>query len=159
MSLEKRKNKKSIFDMINDMFENLQSAITKEFEELFDFSFPKRPLWSIDEGEFSLEPLIDIHPTKDQITIIVDLPKVKSKDDIQLNVSKNTIDLRAKLENKVCYEKWGTFQRKMEFCEFRKTITLPWKIDPEDVKAKFKNGILEIRAKRINEFKSVKIED
>ncbi|MHA1309636.1 MAG: Hsp20/alpha crystallin family protein [Candidatus Helarchaeota archaeon] len=159
MSIERKRDKKNIFDVIDEMFDSLQRAISKEFESFMDFGHINRPLWSVDEECCSLEPLVDIKATKDEVIIVVDLPKVKNKNDIDLNVSKNTIELKAELENKICYEKWGGFQKTIEFCQFRKTINLPWKIDPDKIQAKFKNGILEIRAKRINEFKSIKISD
>jgi HSP20 family protein len=160
MSIEKRKDKKSIFDIMNEMFDQIHNTLDKEFQDMMEFGgfFPK-PSWKINGDCCSLEPLVDIKPTENQITIIVDLPKVNNKDDIELNISKDTIQIIAKLNEEVCYEKWGGIQKRIKFCQFEKTIRIPWKINPEKVEAKFKNGILEVKAKRLSEFKKIDIKD
>ncbi|MHA1230976.1 MAG: Hsp20/alpha crystallin family protein [Candidatus Helarchaeota archaeon] len=159
MSIERKKERRNIFEYINNLFENLHALLTKELEDIFEFGSITKPSWDIDEECCFLEPMADIRTTKDEVIIIIDLPKVRNKENIELNVSKNSIEVRAYLDNKVCYEKWGGYQRKVEFCEFRKTFNIPWEIDPDNVKAKFKNGILEIRAKRTEKYRSIKIED
>lgn len=159
MSIKRDKDEKSIFKLINEMFDQFHRSITKEFQEMMEFGgmFPS-PTWKINGDICSLEPLFDIKASKDKIEIIVDLPKVKSKDDIELNIAKNIIDIKAKLANDVCYEKWSGSQKKAKFRQFEKAIRIPWNLDPEKVQAEFKNGILKITATKLSEFKQIDIE-
>ncbi|MBD3230020.1 MAG: Hsp20 family protein [Candidatus Lokiarchaeota archaeon] len=159
MSIKRKKDEDNIFKIINDMFDQFHRSLTQEFQEMMEFGgIFQKPTWKINGDICSLEPLFDIRPGKDKITIIIDLPKVNNKDDIELNISKNIIDVKAKLSKDVCYEKWSGSQKKAKFRQFEKSIRIPWTIDPDNVEAEFKDGILKITAKRLSEFKKIDIQ-
>lgn len=92
-----------------------------------------------------LEPLTEIQETEDELIVRVDMPCVKSKDEISVNVTEDTVSIEARMEKAVQYERWGTFQRSIRFFKYSKTFTLPTKIDPERAKARFVKNVLELR--------------
>ncbi|MEM4657189.1 MAG: Hsp20/alpha crystallin family protein [Candidatus Methanosuratincola sp.] len=92
-----------------------------------------------------LEPLTEIQETDNELIVRVDMPCVRSKDEITVNVTEDTVSIEAKMEKAVQYERWGTFQRGMRFFKYSKTFTLPTKIDPERAKARFVKNVLELR--------------
>lgn len=92
-----------------------------------------------------LEPLTEIQETDNELIVRVDMPCVKSKDEIAVNVTEDTVSIEAKMEKAVQYERWGTFQRSVRFFKYSKTFTLPTKIDPERAKARFVKNVLELR--------------
>ncbi len=78
------------------------------------------------------EPLVDIIEGDDKLTIVAELPGVEKKD-INLEVEQDTliIDVDAK-------------ERR-----YHKKLKLPCGVRTDDVKATYKNGILEVKLKRL----------
>jgi HSP20 family protein len=70
-----------------------------------------------------------------------DLPLV-SKKDIKVTFDGNSINVEAKLKEKYSEEKLGKFTK---FEYFKKSISLPGKIDSKKTTAKFQNGRLVIK--------------
>ena len=69
-----------------------------------------------------------------------DLPLVNKKD-IKVTFDENSINVEAKLKETYSEEKFG---KKTKFEYFKKTITLPEKIDNKKTSAKFEKGRLKI---------------
>ena len=69
-----------------------------------------------------------------------DLPLVNKKD-IKVTFDENSISVEAKLKETYFEEKFG---KKTKFEYFKKTITLPEKIDNKKTSAKFEKGRLKI---------------
>ena len=128
-------------DWINDLF--------SDFEE-------SHPLWN--GLERCLEPLIDLSTTEDEIIVSVDLPLVRSKQDILLNVSERSIDIKAIMCKTVRWERWGTVQKDVDFNSYRKVIRLLDIIDPSMAKAKFNKGILTVTLPKVRKKVNIKID-
>jgi len=128
-----RRRRRSIFEEFEE--------IDRRVDEFFSSIFQKEPMWDVRAG--TLTPLYDIRETKDSVVVMVDLPYVQ-KDDIELRVSEESIDLSAKLCQPVRYERWGTTQRDCEFKKLSTTIRLPAEVVPDDAVAKFKEGVLTL---------------
>ncbi len=88
------------------------------------------------EGELSneREPVTDVINEKEEIVIISELPGV-SKEDIQLKLSDRMLNIKV-----------DTPERK-----YFKNVRLPAQVDPKSAKAHYKNGVLEVRLKKIGE--------
>lgn len=99
---------------------------------------------SWDAVEKCLEPLINIEDREDSIVVTVDLPCVERKEDIEVNVTENTLEVRARMTKPVRWERWGTIQKDLEFTSFKKFVRLPDKVRPEGARAAFKNGVLRV---------------
>lgn len=80
------------------------------------------------------EPLVDVFESDNEITVIAELPGVE-KDKIKLKVSDN---------NKKLIIKASDTDRK-----YYKEVDLPAEVDPKSAKANYKNGVLEVRLKKI----------
>jgi len=92
-----------------------------------------------------LEPLTEIQDTDTQLIIRMDMPCVNDKNDISVSLKEDSVSIEARMDRVVQFERWGTFQREAKFFRYSKTFALPEKIEPEGSKARFKNGILELR--------------
>jgi HSP20 family protein len=98
-------------------------------------------MWDALEG--SLEPLAHIEEEEKVIRVTVDLPLVR-KQDIKIRVLDDTLDVEAKLNRCVTFDRWGTVQRRCEFRFFHKSIHLPALVTATGAKATFKKGILVV---------------
>ena len=130
--------KRSLIDRMRDFFADIEKDILDTFGKVFE----ERCSW--DPEERCLEPLTNQVETEEEIIITADLPYVK-KDNIDLHVTDDMLDLQATLEQAVKFAQWGTVQRNTEFQKFHKHIKLSTTVDSDNITAVFKGGILEIR--------------
>ncbi|NVM52755.1 MAG: Hsp20/alpha crystallin family protein [Candidatus Helarchaeota archaeon] len=130
--------KKRFIDRMREFFADIEKDIYQAFGELIE----EKCSW--DPEECCLEPLTNVIETEDEILITADLPYVK-KDNIDIHVTDDMLDLQATLERPVRFAQWGTIQRNTEFHKFHKHVKLSSSIDPDKIIATFKGGILQIR--------------
>ncbi|MEM0380358.1 MAG: archaeal heat shock protein Hsp20 [Desulfurococcaceae archaeon] len=80
------------------------------------------------------EPLVDVLENPDEITVVAELPGVE-KDNIKIEVSedKKKLVIKASDTNRKYY----------------KEIDLPSEVEPDSAKANYKNGVLEVKLKKI----------
>ncbi|MCY0868006.1 MAG: Hsp20/alpha crystallin family protein [Desulfurococcus sp.] len=89
------------------------------------------------------EPLIDVFESKDEITVIAEIPGVdKDKIDVKVLEDGSTLVISASDTNRRYY----------------KEVELPARVDPSSAKASYKNGVLEVKLKKAaGERRGVKI--
>ena len=88
-----------------------------------------------------LSPLSCLREFDTHWMVEFDLPLVRKKD-IKVTFDGNTINVEAKLKEKYSEEKLGKITK---FEYFKKSISLPKKIDSKKTTAKFQKGRLEIK--------------
>ena len=141
-------------------FEKMVEEMFKEFEKDFSKNFREiRPLvwgWSVTIGpdgkpvirEFGnvkreglkpgirveREPLVDVFSEDGVVKVVAELPGVE-KQDIKLHATPKTLTISV-----------DTPQRK-----YYKELELPAEIDPKTAKAVYKNGVLEVTLKKVEE--------
>ena len=123
-----------------DPFRNV-TALQDRINRLFDDAFPGANL--IEEDMCSWRPVVDVFNTDPSIIIHVELPGVRRQD---ITVDVKGIHLTIKGERKTnqeISEECCTCQERA-FGIFQRSFTLPNQIDPDKIKAKFKDGVLEI---------------
>lgn len=101
-----------------------------------------------------LSPLSCLREFETNWLLEFDLPLVNKKD-IKITIDKNFISIEAKLKETYLEEKLGV---KSKFEYFKKTITLPQKIDNRKIFAKFNKGRLTITLPKINPGHKIKID-
>ena len=89
-------------------------------------------------------PAVDIFETENELLLKADLPGIDMKD-IDIQLENGTLALRGqrKFENET---KEGGFHRvERSYGTFGRYFTLPDTVDPEHVKADYKNGVLTVK--------------
>lgn len=90
------------------------------------------------------EPLVEVNELEDKVLVIAEMPGVK-KDDIQLKSTPHSLTISTKASE---YDR-----------SYYKEIELPCAINSDYAKARYQNGILEIKLKKLNETqKDIKID-
>lgn len=89
------------------------------------------------------EPLVDVLESENEITVVAEMPGVdKDKIDVKVVEDGKTLIINASNEKKKYY----------------KEVDLPAKVDPESAKATYKNGVLEVKLRKLGkEEKGIKI--
>jgi len=135
----------------------------REMERMFrDFfiapTLRARP-WAFPELTSEMIPDVDLKETEREFTISASLPGM-SKDDINIDVTHDriTISGERKAEEEKPEERYHV--RQQNYGTFRVSYVLPSEVKPDDVKAVYKNGILEVKLPKaeVAEAHKVKIE-
>ena len=105
----------------------------------------------------NLEPLCEVEDREDEILVTFDLPRVR-KENVEINTTEDTVEVIAKMSDSICWERWGSIQKRITFEAFRKQIKLPEKTNPGKTTASFKNGILKITLPKMRKKVLIKIE-
>lgn len=107
--------------------------------------FPEE--WDSSSGTL---PKVDVHEKDKEIILKADLPGV-DREDISLKIQNGKVIIDAssneKEEEKDEEKKYWVRERSMHF---RREISLPKDVDPEEVSAKMKNGTLTIKMPKSN---------
>ncbi|MGH9340500.1 MAG: Hsp20/alpha crystallin family protein [Acidobacteriota bacterium] len=93
-------------------------------------------------------PPVDIFETGDELIVKAELPEVK-REDIDIRVENSTLTLQGerKLNSEIKEDNYHRIERR--YGSFSRSFTLPTTVNPEQIKANYQDGILEIRmAKR-----------
>jgi HSP20 family protein len=121
----------------------------QEMERLLDhFASSKPP--AIRFSPRIWEPAIDIYETDEAIVVMIELAGVK-EEDIEIMVDRSTFVIRG--ERKIAASSRGCTYYQMEIASgpFERGISLPAAIDPEQTKASYQNGIVEVVLPKVKE--------
>ena len=126
--------------MYEDIFDIIEKSILRTLKETRRLLERVRiPL----EREL-IEPLMDIRDEGDYYVIELDLPGVR-KEDIQLYVSPEGIEIRAVRKGVKEEKKEGWIKRERIYIGYQRFIPLPPDADPEKIDAEYRDGVLIIR--------------
>lgn len=146
----------SIFDEVNDMNDRIMRRAYEIFEGNGSLLGRDLDNWLQAEQEFLWRPALELSETDGEFLLEAALSGVDAKD-IDIEVTPDDIVLKADVQHGH-EEKKGT----VHYCEFEagkmfRSIRLPKKINPDKVKAEFRNGLLRLTAEIAEEARAKKI--
>jgi HSP20 family protein len=100
-----------------------------------------------------LAPPIDIFDRDNSVVVRADVPGL-NREDIEVIATDDSICLRGEFKREEKIEEEGFYRRERHAGRFYRTIPMPVAIKPGDVKASFRDGILEITAPKAEEAKA-----
>ncbi len=123
----------------------------RNLNNIFDEFFSNVPAtWN---KEFNLSvPPVNIHETNDSFHVELAAPGL-SKEDFKINLEKGllTISYEKKAENE--NKDYKTHRREFRAESFKRTFTVEDKIDADNIKAKYENGVLHLLLPKKEEVK------
>ena len=99
----------------------------------FPFGMPEFGGWR--------QPAVDIRDAGDTYEVTVELPGI-SKDNVEVNVNRDRLEIRAEETTKEEDQDEGYFQREIGQRSFYRSLTLPPDSDTEKVEAELEDGCL-----------------
>ena len=136
---------------IQDLF-----SIHSEMSRLFDNWY--RPARSRAEGEnLDWLPVVDILEANEHVEIRAEIPGLSEKD-VQVSVTDDVLTLKGEKTqaNEENDQKYHRVER--SYGRFQRSFTLPANLNPEDIKAKFTNGILIVSIPKAKEVQPKEIQ-
>ena len=131
-------------------------GLRHEMNSLFDRFFDWRPFG---EGrEMSIwRPALDVSETPKEVLVKAELPGMDPKE-IDISLSQNVLTLRGEKKQEK-EEKDKSFHRiERSYGAFSRSVQLPSDVDPEDVDATYKDGVLQLKLKKTEKSVAKKIE-
>jgi HSP20 family molecular chaperone IbpA len=101
-------------------------------------------------------PAVDVREEDDRYVIEAELPGLK-EEDVKVNLSNGTLTISSDKEEKKEDKDRGYIMRERRSFAFRRSFRLPADAKPEDIKAEFTDGVLEIDVPRAPKAKPKRI--
>ncbi len=113
--------------------------VREEFERLMD-RFTED--WAVDVDR-EVRPRMECFLEDSKMTVRVELPGIDPKD-IEVDVTRNRLTIRAKREEKRAERKRRFIRREMRYGTFERTMELPEGVKADDIRATYRDGVLEL---------------
>lgn len=120
----------------------LTSELDRVFDEPFGSRWPafRKVAWP-EVGAWS--PKVDVFERENRLVTRVDLPGVK-REDVTVEVADGYLTLSGERKREVEEKKDNVFRTEREHGTFYRAVPLPEGVKPEEVKATFADGVLEV---------------
>jgi len=126
------------------------SALHQEIDRVFsDFGAGHWPSFASSTGSAMR---LDVSETDDTIEIDAELPGMDEKD-VEVVLNDNILTIKGEKKHEKEEKKKDYHMVERHFGSFSRSITLPYEVDPESIKATFKKGVLHISAPKPAEVK------
>ena len=149
-------------DIMAQMRKQVES-LEKRFEEFMSRGFlaPFESDWP-DTSALTADmpaPKVDIIDKGKKVVVRAEIPGF-DKDDIDVSVTGNSVTLKGTVKDEKKNEEGDFYQSEVRQMSFSRSLMLPAEVDSAKAKAKFNNGILEIKLpkKKTEEKKKVSID-
>lgn len=136
-------------------FERLTGSVSMEEEheeERKDSSKNgKKGDWLEEENE-GAELAVDVYQTQTDIIVQTMVAGVKPED-LDLTIARDLVTISGKREDARNVSDENYFSKELYWGKFSRTISLPQEVEPEEVDATEKHGLLTIRLKKVDKEK------
>ncbi len=128
-----------------------------DFDQVIDRF--RSPSWLTEELDGAIRPRIESYIDDGKITVRADMPGIDPKD-IEVKVTDNVLNVRAKREEEKETKNRDFLRREVHYGSYVYSTSLPEGIKADDVKASYRDGVLELVAPMPKELasKDVKIQ-
>ncbi|MBW2220800.1 MAG: Hsp20/alpha crystallin family protein [Deltaproteobacteria bacterium] len=126
------------FSPVRDMF-----SFRNRINHMFDDGF--YPI-NRDEVELSMgswNPVVDVYDNDDSIVIKAELPGI-DKEGIEIDVKDRVLTLKGERSSESEVKDDNYYRRERSFGKFERAFNLPADVEPDKIKADYKDGVLKI---------------
>lgn len=126
----------------------MRSLVPRDlFDSLFDRSWTREIGWpDFFATAFGPQhPLVDIEEQKDRYVVKADVPGF-DRESIDVEINNNVLSISGRVDEKSETKDTdrGYVRRERRYGAFRRSFGLPEDVDPDKIKASFKDGVLQI---------------
>ena len=111
--------------------------------------------WIEEENE-EAELSIDVYQTPTDIIVQTMVAGVKPED-LEISVSRDVVTIRGEREESRTIDEDNYFTKELYWGKFSRTISLPAEVEPEEVEATERHGLLTIKIKKVDKEKKSSI--
>ena len=137
---------RSPFEEMNRLFDDL-------FENFAPAPFRAPLSWA--DG-FGGVPRVDVSEDDTALIVNADLPGVDEKD-LDVSVSENTLTIAGERRDETEHHGRDVHWREQSYGSFQRRIPLPCNVEPDQVEASFKRGVLTVRLPKSEAARRLKV--
>ena len=126
------------------------NALQRSFNRLFEDMVATD---NSDFGNVSKVPAAELSETDDAVNLKLEVPGMNAKD-LDIQVTENAVSIRGERKEETTTEENGTKRSEFRYGKFERVIPLPARIQNTDVKADYKDGILNLHLPKAQEEKN-----
>ena len=126
------------------------NALQRSFNRLFDDMLAPD---NSDFGRFSKVPAAELSETDDAVNLKLEIPGMNAKD-LDIQVTEKAVSIKGERKEESTTEENGTKRSEFRYGKFERVIPLPTRIQNTDVKADYKDGILNLHLPKAQEEKN-----
>lgn len=141
-----------------DDFGQLFDRFDRFFEDFWRRPFPSlfgREAWWPTEISTRL-PSLDVYEEKDDVVVKAEMPGMK-KEDIEVNILGDLLTIKGEKKKEEEVKEQDYYRRERSYGSFARSVSLPCEVKSDQVKASFKDGVLEVRMPKTEEAKKKSI--
>lgn len=123
---------------------NEMMSVRNSLERIFDdrFLVDRR-----DAAGGFWNPAVDVFETDEAVVINAELPGL-SKENIEIDVKNRLLTVKGERSQENETREDHYYRKERRFGRFKRTFSLPEGVEPDQIKAEFKDGVLKIRIPR-----------
>lgn len=132
----------------------------RRMENLFERFFDERVFEPEERGLWSAEtwaPSVESHIENGNLKVKADLPGIDPQD-ISISVLGNQLKIEGERKQEAQKEEKDYFYQELAYGKFARTLPLPQGVNADQVKAQYKDGVLEITMPAPKELTAKKIQ-
>ncbi len=133
--------KKAPENFIKTVNDEISSILNRHFDSFY-------PEYGYEDFE-KLSMPVEVTEKEKEYDIRAELPGVK-KEDLDIDIDKNYLTIRAKKEEEVCEDKNAYKKSEFRYGEFSRSVYLPQDIDMEKIDATLEHGVLKIKVPKLD---------
>jgi HSP20 family protein len=138
------------------------------WSDLFDMQRRMTQLVRSSLGEPSMEaettqivPPVDVFSRNGDLVFKAELPGVDPERDIDIEVREQTLTIRGERRMEERIERRNYYRMEAAYGRFQRSVPLPEGVKPDDIKASYENGVLEVvvpKAAEMRESRRIPVE-
>ncbi|MFA6353475.1 MAG: Hsp20/alpha crystallin family protein [Candidatus Paceibacterota bacterium] len=146
--------KRSFFERLTGSVNAEEELTSKKsyLESIKDNNENKKNNNWIEEENEEAELSIDVYQTPTDIVIQTMIAGVKPED-LELSIARDIVTIRGKREENRNIDEDNYFTKELYWGKFSRTISLPTEVEPEEVEATEKHGLVTIKIKKVDKEK------
>ena len=116
------------------------NSLKKEMNHLFEVF---TPTINSEVKGIAFTPAVEIYESNDAIDLKVEIPGLDAKD-LDVQVTAEAVEIRGQRRQETATEEPGRTRSEFDYGAFQRVISLPTRVQNEQVKADYKDGILHL---------------
>jgi HSP20 family protein len=145
MAIERFVERRPVYWRPHFGLRGLQDEMNRIFSDFFD---------ETSETKFSqLTPSLDVVDGKDDIQVHVELPGI-AREDVDISLKDDVLTVRGEKREKKEEKGENRYYVERSYGTFSRTVNLPARVRADQVKASYKDGVLEIKLPKAEEAKA-----
>ncbi|HBA56073.1 Hsp20/alpha crystallin family protein [Syntrophorhabdus aromaticivorans] len=123
------------------LWESRFPSLRDEMDKLFEDFFGKAGFPSIAEGAWV--PPVDIHETKKDVVVVVDIPGLDPKD-VAISILEDRLTVKGERKKEEETKDADYYRSERVYGSFQRILQLPSEVVGDKAKASYKDGVLKV---------------